>query len=110
MLSLRPSHRNPNELQPEVCELCGSLVGHQHLMDVDVEGLRGYKVCDLHRFERIARVTPSLNDYRVMNPPVPSPDVARQQPIGGAIWFTGLGVGAVSHAPAGLLDIALRRL
>jgi len=86
-LSLRPSHRNPADLQPEVCDLCGSSVGHLHLLEADVEGLRGFKICDLHKFERRARVTPSLNDLLAMNPRMLSPDVARQEPIGVEPWW-----------------------
>ena len=42
-----PSHRNLNEPQPEVCDLCGLLVGGRHLAVSDVEGLRGARVCDV---------------------------------------------------------------
>lgn len=86
-MNFRPSHRNPNDLQPEVCDLCGAKVGRAHLIEPDVEGLRGYAVCDLHRFERVARVTPSLNDYKRINPPLPVPDEARLPPFGDDAWW-----------------------
>lgn len=68
--------------------MCGAKVGHQNLIESDVEGLRGFKICNLHRFERKAAVTPSFNDYRQINPPPYVPDAARQEPIGGEEWWT----------------------
>jgi hypothetical protein len=85
-MGFRPSHRNPDDLQPEVCQLCGSYVGQVHLHVSDVEGLRGYRICDLHRMERQHRVRPSYNDMRRDVPPLPVPDVARLQPIGDPLW------------------------
>lgn len=88
-VSVRPSHRNPEDLQPEVCELCGGLIGHVHLLETDVEGLRGYKVCDRHSFEATARVTPSLQDYQRYGPGPFATDEARLEPIGGPFWWEG---------------------
>lgn len=85
-MGVRPSRRNPNDIQSEVCDLCGSYVGHVHLVESDVEGLRGYKICDLHRMECVHRVRPSFNDMRRDGPPIPNPDPSRQQPTGGALW------------------------
>lgn len=92
-MGFRPSHRNPDEIQPEVCDLCGNLVGHQHLLDSQVEGLRGYAICDLHRFERRARVTPSFRDIRAFSR-LPSAPTAGQrlEPMGGDLWFQDVGV------------------
>lgn len=83
----RPSHRNPNDIQPEVCDLCGALVGHEHLREVDVEGLRGLKICDLHPFERRTVTAPSFRDLQALWD-TPDADVAeRCEPIGGDLWF-----------------------
>lgn len=86
-LSLRPSHRNPEDLQPEVCDLCGAKVGHQHLIDSDIVGLQGFKICGLHSFERRARVTPSYDDYRREGSLPFAVDTARLEPIGGLAWW-----------------------
>lgn len=50
-----PSHRQVEEPQPEVCDLCGLLVGGAHLLTAEVEGLRGARICD---------ATPGCRDYR----------------------------------------------
>lgn len=50
-----PSHRSVDEPQPEVCDLCGLLVGGRHLAVSDVEGLRGARICD---------VTPGCRAFR----------------------------------------------
>ena len=85
-MGVRPSHRNPNDIQSEVCDFCGSYVGHRHLLELDVEGLRGFKICHLHPKERQHRTRPSFNDLRRDGPPIPNPDPSRQQPTGGALW------------------------
>ena len=43
-----PTHRNLQDAQPEWCDLCGLRVGGAHLTLSDVEGLRGFQVCDVH--------------------------------------------------------------
>ena len=43
-----PSHRNHRSPQPEVCELCGLLVEGRQLQTLDIEGLRGRRVCEVH--------------------------------------------------------------
>lgn len=87
MHGTRPNRRNPRDLQIEVCDLCGGLIGHDHLSEPDVEGLRGYKICDSHQFERKAMANPSYLDYKMLNPPPHVPEVARQEPIGGEAWW-----------------------
>lgn len=42
-----PSHRNVDELQPEVCDLCGLLVGGAHLTSITIGPLAGRTVCDV---------------------------------------------------------------
>jgi hypothetical protein len=81
-----PSHRRP-ELQSEVCDLCGAIVGHLRLREPDVEGLRGFKVCDQHPFERRTQNAPSYNDHRGMSTPIQSELAERLEPIGGELWF-----------------------
>lgn len=62
-----PTHRSVDEPQPEICELCGTRVGGQHLLLVETEGLRGRYICDVTdgclRFRRLSgrdvrRLTP----------------------------------------------------
>lgn len=91
-MDLSPSHRNPNDLQPEVCELCGMLIGHEHLVDADVEGLRGFRICDSHQFERRARVTPSWRDIQAMSTPPEAPDAGQRLPPTGGADFTASGI------------------
>lgn len=87
-MSFRPSHRNPNDIQPEVCDLCGNLIGHRHLIEADVEGLRGQAICDIHSFERRARVTPGRQDLRRSSRLPYAPEVGqRLPPVGGDLWF-----------------------
>lgn len=86
----RPTHRNPDvEGQLEVCDLCGLLVPNERLVDCDVEGLRGYAICDTHRFEAEARFRPSFNDYRRFGDPLPdAPDAGKRlEPYGAELWF-----------------------
>jgi hypothetical protein len=45
-MSFAPTHRNPFEPQPEVCDLCGNEVGGARLVQSEIEGLRGYFICD----------------------------------------------------------------
>lgn len=47
MLGYPPSHRKVDELQPEVCDTCGLLVGGAHLLRVDDGPLSGRTVCDV---------------------------------------------------------------
>jgi hypothetical protein len=92
-MGFRPSHRNPDDIQPETCDLCGNLVGHQHLLESPVQGLRGFRICDLHQFERRARMTPSYMDIRALSR-LPSAPYAGQrlEPHGGALWYQDVGV------------------
>jgi hypothetical protein len=72
------------EPQPEVCDLCGEVVGRGHLAYSMVEGLRGFAICDRHSFEAEARFQPSYRDLRARQAPF-SPDprmLTRQPPYG----------------------------
>lgn len=91
MSSLTPSHRSQNEIQPEVCELCGLLVGNARLMIADVEGLRGRRVCDRHGS---LTTEPSFVDYTIMAPFFNPEAIEREEPIGGAIWWDETGGGS----------------
>ncbi len=62
-----PSHRNVDEPQPECCDLCGMHVPGSHLMLAEVEGLRGYYVCDLQDGCRKFRSALSYKDRRRFN-------------------------------------------
>jgi hypothetical protein len=79
----RPSHRNPRDIQSEVCELCGTLIGHQHLFTADCEVLRGRTICDRHPPGLLA---PSILDLRAHSI-LPTPDSSRREPIGGSFWW-----------------------
>lgn len=83
-----PSHRNPDDEQPEVCMVCGALVGHKHLRVAEVEGLQGVRVCDLHPFERETVYYPSRNDYLRTTQPPQAPEAGqRLPPFGADLWF-----------------------
>jgi hypothetical protein len=83
-----PSRRNVNDIQPECCELCGGMVGHRHLVVADVEGLRGFKICDIHPVERRLRVTPGREDIRAATQLPYAPEAGqRLEPTGGELWF-----------------------
>lgn len=58
-----PSHRNTDDPQPEVCDLCGLTIGGAHLFISDAEGLEGAAVCDAHQSCRMRhRMMPRLED------------------------------------------------
>jgi hypothetical protein len=75
--------------QTEHCQLCSNLVDNARLIEPDVEGLRGFKICDTHRFERIAAVNPSYNDMRAFSVPATAPEAGtRLEPIGlSPVWY-----------------------
>ncbi len=98
----RPSHRNPCDVQSEVCELCGKLIGHAHLIEADCDGLRGRIVCGGHPM-----LDWSFQDYRAHNGLMPSPDTSRRQPIGASFWFLDVAMGAVSHSSLSPLSVTV---
>ncbi len=61
-----PSHRNTDDEQPEVCEVCGLLVGGRHLRTQHIEGLEGREVCQYHPW----RDKITYEDIRQMHPGV----------------------------------------
>lgn len=62
-----PSPAGIQELQPEVCDLCATIVGGARLMRVDVQGLRSAMVCDETLGCRMYRSRPSYSDRRRLN-------------------------------------------
>lgn len=97
-----PSNRNIHDEQPEVCELCGGIIGHRHLREADVEGLRGRMVCSVHPFEARTLSYPSLNDYRSMSPGPFAPEAGqRLEPIGADLWYEDSG--AIEREDGGFL-------
>lgn len=57
-----PSHRSTDEPQPEVCQLCGLLVGGARLREAYTEGLRGMRICDVQEGCRNFRQNLSVRD------------------------------------------------
>lgn len=84
-----PTRRNKRDLQVEFCELCGMPIGHRHLMIAEVQGLRGFAVCDAHGFEARARSLPSNTDLLRVNPGIVINTPLREDPIGGIDSFYG---------------------
>lgn len=84
---VRPTRRNPASPQPEICELCGNLVERARLVVSDVEGLRGYAICDFHPFEAKARSQPSHRDYRRYTDRSSNRTPRRIEPFGGELWY-----------------------
>lgn len=81
-----PSHRNADEPQPEVCSLCGTIVGGSHLQLTQAEGLQGMYICDVtegcRRFRRL-----SGRDIRRLSPrPSASIGDSRVYPAGDNTW------------------------
>ena len=62
-----PTHRDPEDPQPEFCDVCGLLVGGAHLMRSPVEGLRSYMVCNITPGCRKFRAAMSYHDRRQLN-------------------------------------------
>jgi len=85
-MATRPTHRNTRDLQPEVCELCGSLTGVINIIVPDVEGLRGRRICERHGS---LPYNPSANDYLVFAPLEVPELIERDQPVGGSQWWEG---------------------
>lgn len=84
----RPNLRNPKEPQIEYCDLCGSQVSAQRLIQAEVQGLRGARICDLHPAERLHRINPSFDDMGgLSNVAIPAqPDLL---PHAGTDWSGG---------------------
>ncbi len=79
----RPSHRDTDGEQPEVCMLCGNVIEHARLRVAEVEGLQGVRMCDLHPFEAATVFYPSRNDYLRMEQLPDAPEAGqRLWPIG----------------------------
>lgn len=75
-------------IQGEFCQLCGNLVDNTRLVEPDVEGLRGFRICSTHRFERAAATNPSYNDLKAFSMPPIAPEAGtRMEPIGLEPWY-----------------------
>jgi len=71
MSTYPPSHRSVDEPQPEVCDLCGLQVGGAHLVTSDVEGLAGYRICDVTPGCRRFRTEQGFRDRKKASGPLP---------------------------------------
>lgn len=82
-----PSHRDHTAPQPEVCDICGVAVAGHQLITANIDGIRGYRICDIHEPWRNA-VT--RRDVVRMNPGVPGPKMVGQGRIyepGDSHWY-----------------------
>ncbi len=87
-MSYPPSHRNVEEPQPEVCDLCGLLVGGSHLITSTVEGLEGRRICDVTPGCRDFREAMTFNDRRRLNGKLSGTiGSSRVFEAGGDFWF-----------------------
>ena len=82
-----PTHRNPDRPQPEVCQLTGDLTPSTDLIVSDVEGLRGVHVGSTYPWAAKARLRPSWNDLRRLNPGPPLESSQQKGLSGGSLWF-----------------------
>lgn len=81
----RPNLRKTTEPQIEFCDLCGSQVSAQRLVQSEVQGLRGARICDLHPAERLHRINPSFDDLGGLSN-VASPAQPDLLPHAGTDW------------------------
>jgi len=87
-MSYPPSHRSVEDPQPEVCDLCGLMVGGAHLATSEVEGLEGYRICDVTPGCRAFRSSPTFNDRRRTSGRVSGTiGSSRVFEAGGDFWF-----------------------
>jgi hypothetical protein len=80
-----PSHRNPEELQTEVCDFCGNLRPRNRLVVLQFEGMRGRVACDLCLGGDLKG--PSFRDYRALRGRTTQRLPERLPPYGAAEWF-----------------------
>ncbi len=81
-----PSHQDLSDPQPEVCDLCGLLVGGRHLRLQNIDGLRGWRICQYHPY----RDKPTFRDIERMFPGVPGPKYVGQGRVyepGSETWW-----------------------
>lgn len=86
------SSRPPRGPQTEVCDLCQRLVNADDLIEVDVEGLRGYTVC---RHHGVLATEPSFTDLRGLSNRLSEAVLAsvREPPFGDEVWWDADGDG-----------------
>jgi hypothetical protein len=92
--------RNPEALQPEVCEVTGRLVPADELVVSEVDGLQGAAVGRTAPWLARARTSPSSQDLRNEGfPPYETPELLEG---GGRLWQYGEGAAAYSPETTGL--------
>jgi hypothetical protein len=82
-----PTHRNRLDPQPEVCDVCGLLVGGAELRTEFIEGLEGRQVCYIHPW----RHKLTYEDIRQMHPGVPIMKIGHSrvyEPGSEPWWYT----------------------
>lgn len=84
-----PSHRNPDDPQPEVCQVTGHIVASKDLVISNVQGLRGVAVGNQGPFLAAARFRPSWLDMRAVRPSLDLVDAQKTGIHGDPLWFRG---------------------
>ena len=87
-MGFRPSHRNQNLPQPEVCDLTGRLVPAELMVVGESQGFRGAVIGDTAPFARRAALTPTWQDYR-RGHVQPFEEFEDPEVSGGPDWWTG---------------------
>ncbi len=81
-----PSHRDLDELQPEVCYICGAYMGAQRMKLSHIEGIEGLPICDLHEW----RDMPTILIHQEQTPEIlHGIGGVRVYPPGADTWFFG---------------------
>lgn len=84
----RPSHRSEDDPQPEICALCSTKVPAHRLRQADVQGLRGFWICDVTPGCARFRASPSWRDRRQTHPrPTTTIGDSRVYPAGDNTWY-----------------------
>lgn len=86
-MSYPPSHRSVDDPQPEVCDLCGLQVGGAHLVTSEVEGLAGYRICDVTPGCRRFRSAVGFRDRKRETPPPEGIGSSRVYEAGSQPWW-----------------------
>ena len=80
-----PSHRDPDEVQPESCYVCGLYLGAERMKPSHIEGIEGLMVCDQHEW----RDKPT---HLIHRQPIPDPmhgiGQSRVYPAGASLWWS----------------------
>ena len=81
----RPSHRNLDDSQPEVCDVCGTLVARSQLTELNIEGLRGRVACPFCMGGSLRSL--GFRDYRAREGRRPQTYPTRLPPYGASTWL-----------------------